>query len=376
MKTRMIIMLAVVGVIVGGLFGFQVFKGMMIKQYMASLGGQPQTVSAVVATIQEWNTNLDAVGTLRAVKGVDLSAETAGTVDEIHFDSGDEAKAGTLLVTLRADNEISKLKSLEATAKLAETTYQRDVQQLKAQAVSQATVDIAAANFASAKAQVAEQKALVDKKTIHAPFAGRLGIRKVDIGQYLNPGTVIVTLQSLDPIYLDFYLPQQSLAKISVGQNATVRTNTYPDKQFTGRISAINAKVDVATRNVEVRVELDNPEPKLLPGMYATVSIEVGGPQRYLTLPQTAITYNPYGETVFLVEEKGENDKGEKQLVVQRKFVVVGPTRGDQVAILKGIGEGDTVVTSGQIKLQNGAAVTVNNAVVPSSDADPKPSEE
>ncbi len=373
-KKRMLIMLAIVGVILGGIYGFQVFKGIMIKKYMASMGGQAQTVSTTVAAMQEWNSNLEAVGTLRAAKGVDLSTEVAGVVEEIHFDSGEEAKAGKLLVKLRADDDTAKLRSLEAAAKLAESTYQRDVNQLKIQAVAQATVDMDAANLASAKAQVAEQKALVEKKFIRAPFAGSLGIRKVDVGQYVSPGTAVVTLQALDPIYLDFYLPQNALARVKEKQTVLVKNSTYPDQKFTGTISAINSKVDEATRNVEVRVSLDNAEHLLLPGMYSTVSIDVGEPQQYLTLPQTAITYNPYGDTVFVVEEKAKEDGGEKQLTAQQRFVTLGPTRGDQVAILKGIKEGDTVITSGQIKLQNGSAVNVNNDVLPADQANPEPS--
>lgn len=375
-KKRMIIMLAIVGVILGGIYGFQVFKGIMIKKYMASMGGQAQTVSTTVAAMQEWNSNLEAVGTLRAAKGVDLSTEVAGVVEEIHFDSGEEAKAGKLLVKLRADDDTAKLRSLEAAAKLAESTYQRDVNQLKIQAVAQATVDMDAANLASAKAQVAEQKALVEKKFIRAPFAGSLGIRKVDIGQYVSPGTAVVTLQALEPIYLDFYLPQNALARVKEKQTVLVKNSTYPDQKFTGTISAINSKVDEATRNVEVRVSLENAEHLLLPGMYSTVSIDVGEPQQYLTLPQTAITYNPYGDTVFVVEEKAKEDGGEKQLTAQQRFVTLGPTRGDQVAILKGIKEGDTVITSGQIKLQNGSAVNVNNDVLPADQANPEPSKQ
>ncbi len=284
-KKRMIIMLLIVGLILGGIFGFQVFKGMMIKKYMASMGGQPQTVSTSVASMEEWHTHLEAVGTLRAVRGVDLATEVAGVVDTIPFDSGETATSGQLLLTLRAENDIARLHALEAAAKLAKSTYERDVKQLEAKAISQATVDMDAANLASANAQVAEQKALVAKKSIRAPFAGQLGIRKVDVGQYLNPGAAIVTLQRLDPIYLDFYLPQHALSQVKEGQSVVVKNTTYPDTPFTGKVTAINSKVDEATRNVEVRVTLENPEHLLLPGMYSTVSINIGEAVRYLTLP-------------------------------------------------------------------------------------------
>jgi membrane fusion protein, multidrug efflux system len=373
---RMIIMLAIVGVILGGVFGFQAFKGMMMQKYMAAMGAPAQTVSTAVATMQEWNASLEAVGSIRAVTGADLSTDVAGIVEEIHFDSGQDVKAGTLLVKLRAGDDLAKLRSLEASAELAETTYQRATKLLQQQFVAQATVDAAEANLTSAKAAVAEQKALVDKKLIRAPFDGRLGIRQVDVGQYVAAGTPIVTLQTLDPIYLDFYLPQDALAQIETGQSVLATTNTYPGQEFQGRLSAINSKVEETTRNVAVRVKLANPEHVLLPGMYATARIAVGAPQSYLTLPQTAITYNPYGDTVFVVEEKAPGDGAQKQMVAVQRFVTLGPTRGDQVAVLSGLTEGDTVVTSGQIKLQNGSPVTINNAVQPADQAEPAPSDQ
>jgi len=376
MKKRMIIMLIIVGLILGGVFGFEIFKGMMIKKYMSSMSAPPQTVSTTVAGYQDWKPKLEAVGSLRAVKGVDISNELEGTIAEIHFDSGSDVKEGALLLKQRADDDIAHLHALEAAAKLAETTYQRDVQQMKVQAISQATLDADRAGLDSAKALAAQQRALVEKKFIHAPFSGHLGIRNVDVGQYLTAGTAIVTLQQLDPIYLDFFLPQQAIAQIKVGQDITVKNDAFPGKTFSGKIAAINPKIDTATRNVQVRAELPNPDRALLPGMYATAEIEVGEIQHYLTLPQTAITYNPYGNTVFLVEEKGKNDKGEPQFAAKQTFVTTGDTRGDQVAILKGISEGDVVVTSGQIKLQNGSPLLIDNSVQPSNDTKPEPKDQ
>jgi membrane fusion protein (multidrug efflux system) len=365
-------MLVIVGLILGGVFGFQIFKGMMIKKYMSSMSAPVQTVSTRAAGYQDWKPQLESVGSLRAVKGVDIANEQEGAVAEIHFDSGDDVKEGKLLLKQRADDDIAHLHSLQALAKLAETTYKRDELQFKAQAVAQATLDADKANLDSAKAQMVQQQALVDKKFIRAPFSGHLGIRNVDIGQYLAAGTAIVTLQQLDPIYLDFFLPQQDVAQIKVGQPVTVKNDAYPDKSFSGKVAAINPKVDSATRNVQVRAELPNPDRALLPGMYATAKIEVGELQHYLTLPQTAITYNPYGNTVFLAEEKGKDDKGEIKYAAKQTFVTTGDTRGDQVAILKGIKEGDVVVTSGQIKLQNGSPLKIDNSVQPSNDVNPQ----
>ena len=254
-------------------------------------------------------------------------------------------------------------------------TSERNIKQFRAQAVSQAQLDTDAANLKSALAQVNEQQAVINKKVLRAPFAGHLGLRMVDLGQYLTAGTAVVTLQSLDPIYVDFYLPQQALDEIAVGQTVAARIDTYPGQRFAGEISAINPKVDSNTRNVQVRATLKNPDRKMMPGMYATVSIVVGTPQRYVTVPQTAITFSSYGNTIYLVDNKAPAG-APPQLVARQTFVTTGPTRGDQIAILKGVNEGDTVVTAGQIKLRNGSGVVVNNTVKPSDDANPKPSEQ
>lgn len=371
MIKRMIIMLLLVGLGLGGVFGFKFYGQMKMLEHMAASGNPAQTVSTITAQTEEWQPTLKAVGTLRAVKGADLAAEVAGIIDEIHFESGSDVEAGTLLVQLRNADDIAKLKALEASAKLAEITLQRDEKQLKAQAISQATYDNDAANLTAAKAAVENQKAILDKKSIRAPFAGHLGIRAVDVGQYLNPGSPIVTLQQLDPIYLDFYLPQQSLPQILIGQKVVAKTDAHPDKIFEGEITAIDAKVDASTRNVLIRATFKNPEHLLLPGMYAEASISSGEPERLLTLPQTAITYNPYGNTVYVVESDGEGLKIAKQV-----FVTTGMTRGDQIAVLDGIKEGDTIVTSGQLKLRNGSPVTINNNIQPSNDPNPKPVED
>jgi membrane fusion protein (multidrug efflux system) len=239
--------------------------------------------------------------------------------------------------------------------------------------VSQANLDTDEANLKNANAQVAQQQAILDKKTLRAPFAGHLGIRAVDIGQYLSAGTAIVTLQALDPIYMDFFVPQQSIAQVRLGQTVAVKVDAYKDQTFPGEVSAINSKVDPSSRNVQVRATLKNADHRLLPGMYATVEINTGAPQNYITLPQTVITYNPYGDTVYIVDSKGADANGKPQLIARQSFVTVGPTRGDQVAVLKGVSEGDMIVTAGQIKLHNGSTVLIDNSVTPTADAAPVP---
>ena len=373
MIKRMILMLIVVGVVFGGVFGFQAFKNSMIKKFMSAMPVPPQTVSTAMATAQEWQPQIEAVGSLRAVNGADLAFEVSGIVTELHFKSGDDVALGDVLVRLRADDDIGKLAALQATASLGEINYQRDLQQFKIKAVSQATIDADAANLKNSQAQVTEQQAVVEKKTLRAPFAGRLGVRAVDIGQYISAGTTVVTLQALDPIYADFFLPQQVLNQVQIGQAAAVKIDTYPNRDFTGTITAINPKVDPATRNVQVRATLNNPDRMLLPGMYATIDIAAGGKQRYVTLPQTAVTFNPYGETVYIVDDKGQDPKGGPQLIARQAFVTAGPTRGDQVAILSGIEEGQTVVTAGQMKLHNGSVLMIDNNIRPTADANPLP---
>ncbi len=373
MTKRMLIMLVAAAVVFGGIFGFQAFKAVMIKKFMATMSAPPQTVSATKAGVSEWQSTLSAVGTLRAVKGADLSLEVGGVVDSIPFNSGDDVATGTELLKLRSDDDVAKLVSLQATAELSQLVYNRDLKQFKIQAVSQATLDTDAANLKNAKAQVSQQQAILDKKTLRAPFAGHLGIRAVDVGQYLGPGTIIVTLQALDPIYLDFFVPQQAVDQVHLGQTVAVKVDAYKDQPFTGEITAINPKVDPSSRNVQIRATLKNADHRLLPGMYATVDISTGAPQNLITLPQTAITYNPYGDTVYIVDNKAANTGAAPQLVARQTFVTTGPTRGDQVAVLKGVNEGEMVVTAGQLKLHNGSPVLIDNSITPTADAAPVP---
>jgi len=372
MTKRMVIMLIAVAIVFGGIFGFQAFKASMIKKFMTAMGSPPQTVSAAKAGYSAWQPRLEAIGTLRAVKGADLSLDVPGVVASISFNSGDDVEQGAPLLKLRVEDDLAKLESLQAMAELSEIVNQRDQKQFKMQAVSQATLDTDAANLKNAKAQVVQQQAIIDKKFLRAPFAGHLGIRAVDLGQYLAAGTVIVTLQALDPIFVDFFLPQQAVDQVRLGQSVTVKIDAFKDQTFAGEISAINPKVDAGSRNVQIRATLKNPDHKLLPGMYATVDIATGAPQSYITLPQTAISFNPYGDTVYVVDSKAVDTAGKPpQLIARQTFVTTGPTRGDQVAVLKGIDEGDLIVTAGQIKLHNGSTVLIDNSITPTADAAP-----
>ena len=334
----------------------------------------PATVSTATARFDEWPSEIQAVGSLKPVRGAELSVEVPGVIDQINFDSGGDVAAGATLIRLRDSDDVAKLRTLEAARDLARTNFQRDEMQLDRMLISRAQFDTAAANLKSAEAQVAEQQAIVAKKTVKAPFAGHLGIRNVNAGQYIAPGTSIATLQALDPIYVDFFLPQQAIDQVRVGLNVTLKVDAYPETMFTGRISTIDPKVDPATRNVAVRASLPNASRRLLPGMFATVVITTGTSMRQITLPQTAIIFNPYGNVVYQVQKKTDA-AGKEAVTVQQTVVTTGATRGDQIAVLSGLKEGDEVVSAGQNKLQNGAAIAINNTIQPSNDPNPSPVE-
>jgi membrane fusion protein (multidrug efflux system) len=376
MTKRMLIMLACVGLLFGGIFGYKAITAHMVEKAMSVHQGQPVTVSTTKAEKQTWQPQLNAVGTVRAEQGVEVTTEIAGLVRDVYFRSGENVDEGQVLVQLNADADEALLNSLKAEAELARTTFVRDQRQFAVKAISRATLDVSEADLKSKQAQVNQQTAIVDKKTIRAPFDGRLGISTVTAGQYLKPGDQIVTLQAIDPVYVDFLVPQQNIARVALGQAVTVTTDTYPDREFDGKITATNPKVDPQTRNIEIEATVPNPEHELLPGMFAAVQVQAGQAEHHITLPKTAVTYNPYGETVFLVEQSAQGAKGQAELIAKQAFVTVGETRGDQVAVLEGVKAGDTVVTSGQLKLKNGSPVTINNEVQPSNEAAPRPTDD
>jgi membrane fusion protein (multidrug efflux system) len=283
--------------------------------------------------------------------------------------------AGQLLLELRREDDLAKLASLQATADGFTIIRKRDEGQLKINAVSQATVDSDIVNERNALAQVAQQQAVVDQKMLKAPFAGRLGIRSVDVGQYLSAGTTIVTLQALDRLFLDFVVPQQAVDQIKVGQAIEALVDAFPGQTFRGEIQALNSKVDQASRNVQVRAVFANADRKLLPGMFASVNISVGKSSSYVTLPQSAIVFNPYGNSVFLAIQDPAA-QGQPQLIAKQVFVKTGEARGDQVAVTSGLEQGATVVTAGQIKLRNGTKLKVDNSIKVPNDANPVPEDQ
>jgi membrane fusion protein (multidrug efflux system) len=374
LRRRLIIVVVAAGALLAAIVFFNTWKANFVANLRSKNSAPPQTVTAASAKLTDWQPEVSAVGSMRAVRGVDVTTEVVGLVRTLHFKSGDEVQAGQVLVELNADSEIAQQHALEAAADLSSTVYERDKEQYDAQAISKAQLDADAADLKNKRAQAAAQAALVAKKILRAPFAGRLGITTVNPGQYLNTGDKVVTLQAVDPIYVDFKLPQQQLALIADGQSVKLTTDAYPGVTFVGKINAIDPRVDAGTRNFQAEATVPNPDKRLLPGMFARVAVIAGDAKRYLTLPQTAVTYNPYGATVFLAHRKPGG--ADKDLIAQQSFVTLGPTRGDQVAVLKGVVEGDLVVTSGQLKLINGAPLIVDNSVLPANDQNPSPQEQ
>lgn len=366
MIKRMTIMLAVMGVLFAGLYGVQTFKDMMIRKAIGAMKNPPQTVSTVVAVTAPWRSTLSSVGSLRAVNGADLALQASGIVQSIQFSSGDEVTEGQPLLQLVASDDVAKLQSLQAIAENNAIIVKRDEEQIKFNAVSQATLDSDKANLKNARALVEQQKAIVEQKTLKAPFAGRLGICAVDIGQFLSAGTAIVTLQSLDPIYIDFFLPQQALASIVIGQDVTATVDAFPGERFWGRISAVNAKVDSASRNIQVRATIRNNPARLLPGMFAKVEIDIGKQEEIVTVPLTSIVNNAYGDLVYLVDGLHDGQGAARQMFVKTK-----PAKGDRIAVTDGIKPGETVMIAGQIKLRNGSPVKIDNSHVPLAEVAP-----
>jgi membrane fusion protein (multidrug efflux system) len=362
---RMLIML---GVVLAVVLALAAYKGFSIYQQIQMFSApQPAiSVSAAVAREQAWQSRLPAIGTLKAYQGVDLTAEVLGTVKEVLFQSGEKVSLGQPLLQLDSEVERAILATAEAVRALARVEYQRGQDLIKRQAISKSEFDRLNAELLKAEASVTQLKAELDKKRILAPFAGTIGIRQVDTGDYLSPGTSFATLQDLSRLYVDFFLPEQDYPKLAIGQRVRLSVAAYPGEVFSGEISALNPKVEETTRNVQVRAMLPNPDNKLLPGMFANLEVLLPGEQPQVLVPETAITYTLYGNSVYVIgeqkDDKGtvvKDDKGQVRLVVERRFVETGERRDGQVLVLKGLKAGEQVVTAGQLKLDNGAHVAI-----------------
>jgi membrane fusion protein, multidrug efflux system len=369
MIKRFLIASIILAVLIGGLAYFQlVFKPQMIKGFLASQVPPPATITAEAARSQEWVEHLPAIGTLIASQGVDVASQVAGIVTALGFESGQEAPKGDKLVQLDISVELADLASAEATQREADVAFKRQTDLLRKSVASEANVDTALAKRDTAAAAVNRIRALIAQKSILAPFAGRLGIRKVELGQYVSPGLTLVTLQALDPIWVDFPMPEQNIGKLQKGQVIELTVDAFPGEIFKGQVASLDARVAQDTRTLLVRGTLANPGRKLLPGMFANVAVLAGAPAAVVTVPRTAVTYSLYGDAVYVVKpEQGSSavpaqPAADAIFAVERRFVTTGQVRGDLVAVTSGLKAGEVVVTTGQLKLNNGGRVKIDNS--------------
>jgi membrane fusion protein (multidrug efflux system) len=371
MAKRMILMLGAAVVLLAAL-GFIKFKQVQSAVQASAFQPPPEAVTSIVAHREQWPATLSVIGTMEAVHGVTVSADLPGQVERIDFESGKSVQVGDVLVELDTRQERAQLASLEAQRDLARVSYDRAQQLVDDGVISRVEYDQATSQRKATEANVAEIKATIERKTIRAPFSGILGIRQVNLGQYLSAGQAIVSLQALSPIYVNFGVPQQTLSQMIVGHAVHVAKEDLPNAAFSGRVTAVDSVVNEATRNIQIQATLSNPEGKLRPGMFVQVEVPLGAARSVIALPASAINYAPYGDSVFVITDL-KDPSGKTYRGVQQQFVKVEGSHGDQVAIVSGVNPGDEVVTSGVFKLRNGAAVQVNNKVQPGNNPAPKP---
>ena len=372
MAKRMILMLTLMAVLIAGL-GFVKFRQIQAAVAQnANFQPPPEAVTTIVAKQEKWPATLEVIGTAVAVQGVTVSADLPGTVERIAFESGKSVNAGDVLVELDTRQERAQLAAMEAQRDLARINFNRMQQLVKQGVIAQSEYDNVTAQQKATEAQVGEIRATIARKTIRAPFSGILGLRQVNLGQYLAAGEAVVPLQSLNPIYVNFGVPQQVAANVPVGRSLRVKSNDVGGSEFTGRVTAIDSVINEATRNVQVQATLTNPRGKLRPGMFVQVAVVTGAERPVIAVPASAINYAPYGDSVYVVSDL-KDPSGKAYRGVRQQFVKLEGARGDQVAVISGINPGDEVVTSGVFKLRNGAAVQVNNKVQPGNSPTPKP---
>ena len=370
MAKRMVLMLALAAAVVAGL-GFTKYHQIEAATH-AVMQPPPEAVTTIVTKQEKWPATLNVIGTVAAVQGVTVSADLPGTVDRINFESGKAVNAGDVLVELDTRQERAQLAAAEAQRDLARINFNRTQELVKAGVTARMEFDNVTAQKNATEAQAGEIRATIARKTIRAPFSGILGIRQVNLGQYLPAGAAIVPLQSLNPIYVNFGVPQQDAVQVRVGRTLRVTSNDVSGTQFTGRVTALDSVVNETTRNVQVQATLANPGGKLHPGMFVQVEVVTGADRPVIALPASAINYAPYGDSVYVVSDL-KDPSGKMYRGVRQQFVKIGGSRGDQVAVVSGVNPGDEVVSSGVFKLRNGAAVQVNNKVRPENNPAPKP---
>ncbi len=375
-RTRQWIVVAVgLVVVVGILVGVKADQIVSMVRAGESFVPPPEAVTSARVEPARWESATEAIGSLVAERGVVLGAELPGTVREIAFESGSSVRRGAVLVRLDTSAEEAQLAAAVAEASLAKLSLQRAERLRRGEANAQADLDAAEARAKQSSATVANLRATIAKKTIRAPFDGRISIRQVELGQVVSPGTPIASLQSVSPIHADFWLPQQALAELRPGQRTRLRTDAFPNAQWDGEITTVNPEVDAATRNVRVRATFQNQDGRLRPGMFGKVQVLSSGTRPVLVIPATAVIFAPYGDSVFAIEQK-KDAAGQTVAVARQKFVRTGERRGDVVAVTSGLEAGETVVSSGAFKLRNGTTVAVNNALAPDAQLAPKPTDD
>jgi len=363
MAKRILIVVIALLVLFGLVFGFHVMRSLLVSRYVHQLLGQPVTISTAKAQAQQWNPYLRAVGSFAAVNGVDVNSQVAGQVVKISFQSGQDAKQGDLLVQLDDSLDQQNLKSQQAQLTFAQGDYNRKKTLAQEKVIAQTDLDQAYKTLVQAQAAVAQAQLNIAFKHIRAPFSGRLGISQVNLGQYISPGQALVSIQQMDPLYVDFSLPEQQLQYLYQDQPVELTVEAFPNRKFTGKVTALNAKSDPNTHTISVRATVPNPKTELFPGIFAEVNVILPAVKSVVTIPQTAIAYSLHGDSVFVVVNKGKDEKGKPILVAEQRFVTLGEQQGNVVAILSGLQAGEQVVNSGQIKLQPGARVNVDNSV-------------
>jgi membrane fusion protein (multidrug efflux system) len=373
MAKRMLLMLGVVLLIIAGL-GFVKYKQFQgFKAQGASFAPPPTAVTTIIAKQETWPSTLQVIGTAAAIQGVTVSADLPGTVDKIHFESGKAVQVGEVLVELDTRQERAQLAAAQADWELAKINYGRQQKLVEQGVVARTEYDNADAQEKSTQARVGEIKATIERKTIRAPFSGILGIRQINLGQYLAAGQAIVSLQSVNPIYVNFGVPQQQSPQIRMGGSLRMTSDDLPGIQFAGRVTAVDSVVNESTRNLQVQATLANPQGKLRPGTFVQVELGLGANRQIIALPASSINYAPYGDSVYVVTDVQDPKTGKTFRGVRQQFVKVEGSRGDQVAVVSGLNSGEEIVTSGVFKLRNGAPVQVNNKVQPPNNPKPKP---
>jgi membrane fusion protein (multidrug efflux system) len=374
MSKRMVLLLIATVVVFGGVLGGNLFGKYKMNQFLDNMPQPAATVSSAQAEADRWINSITAVGSVSAVQGANLATQVGGIVDAVYFDSGSEVKAGDIIMTLDSATDRAELKTLQAAERLAEIERNRLKELLQRKSVSQSEYDQRQSQLEQAEARLAAQQARIEQMVLRAPYAGRLGIRQVNVGAYVNAGDPLIGLQALEQVFVDFTLPEQRYGQIEVGMTVAAQMDALGDESFTGKITAIEPAIDVQTRNFKVQATFDNPEQKLRPGMFARVSLDVGERRDVVVIPSTAISYRPYGNSVYVLIDTGDkNDEGAPLFKVVQRFVQTGQERGSLIAITEGLEVGETVATSGLLKLVSGGHAMINDTIQPNAEIAPTP---